>query len=530
MHMPRGTQVINGTEYVYEYDSTWNAKKKYGTHQRNYIGKIVDGAFIPNKKYTLQQELEQAKKRGPAPVTECKRTFYGATYLFDAIGETLGVTADLKKCFPDTYTQILSIAYYLILEDRNPLSRFPKWARTHAHPFGANIASQRSSELFGSISENAKSKFFRLQSGRRLEKEYLAYDTTSISSYSKLIRQVKYGKNKDHEHLAQLNLALLYGHQSRLPVYYRKLPGNIPDVMTIKKLLFDIDFLELKKVKLVMDRGFYSEANINALYRSHYKFLLAVTISRKLVQEQLNKVREQTLSRTHYSSKHKLYYYPVLITWPYQETKKRSGQVEFSEKRMYLHLFYNHQQAADDQAAFNELLDGLEAELLSSSPNPVHEALYKKYYQVKETPVQGIKLTPKQEAINEAKKNYGYFALISNDLKDPLEALQVYRCNDVIEKAFGNLKERLNMRRTSVSSEENLEGKLFVQFVALIYLAYIDKARCENNLYKSYTLQELLDELDVIERFEHPGQRHHIGEMTKKQIELYHQLGVDAPS
>ena len=44
---------------------------------------------------------------------------------------------------------------------------------------------------------------------------------------------------------------------------------------------------------------------------------------------------------------------------------------------------------------------------------------------------------------------------------------------DVVEKAFGNLKERLNMRRAMVSSEQSLEGKLFVQFVALIYLSLL---------------------------------------------------------
>ena len=86
------------------------------------------------------------------------------------------------------------------------------------------------------------------------------------------------------------------------------------------------------------------------------------------------------------------------------------------------------------------------------------------------------------------------------------------------------------MRRTSVSSSENLEGKLFVQFIALIYLSYIKKAMCEHDLYKKYTTQELLDELDVIERYEQPGKRHRMGEMTKKQTELYTALGVNAPS
>lgn len=86
------------------------------------------------------------------------------------------------------------------------------------------------------------------------------------------------------------------------------------------------------------------------------------------------------------------------------------------------------------------------------------------------------------------------------------------------------------MRRTSVSSDESLDGKLFVQFIALIYLSYIKKVMSDNNLFKSYTLQELLDEFDSIERFERPGRKHHIGEITKKQMELYTVMGVDIPS
>lgn len=200
------------------------------------------------------------------------------------------------------------------------------------------------------------------------------------------------------------------------------------------------------------------------------------------------------------------------------------------KRRIYLHLYYNDQKATDDKIALNEMLDNLEEELLSGRKNPDHEKLYRKYFDMKETPKRGISLTPKQEAIEAAEKNSGYFALISNGVKDPLEALKIYRSKDMIEKAFGNLKERLNMRRTSVSSEENLEGKLFVQFIALIYLSYIKKVMSDKNLFKDYTMQELLDELDIIECYEQPGHKRCIGEMTKRQMDLYGYLGVDIPS
>jgi transposase len=520
----------NGVTYVYESSGYWDKEKQQARNTRICIGKIdpVTGKIIPSKK-SINDEAS-IPKPGPVPSIACKRNFYGATYLFNAIGEKLGITDDLKRCFPESYKQILSIAYYLVMEDRNPLSRFPKWASTHLHPFNQDIPSQRSSELFGSITEDAKQNFFLLQGKRRLDDEYLAYDTTSISSYSNSLRQVKYGLNKDHDPLPQINLALLFGETSRLPVYYRKLPGNMADVKTVQNMLADLDFLKLDKVKLVMDRGFYSEDNINALYEKHYKFLIAGKTSLKLVKQKLDEVRSSMISRPHYSSKYSIYFDSFLVDWNYTETKKRSGETIKDTRRIYLHLFYNDQRATDDKIAFNKLLDGLEEELLSGKKNPEHEKQYMKYYEVKETPVRGISLIPKQEAIDAAEKNYGYFALLSNGVKDPLDALDIYRSKDMIEKAFGNLKERLNMRRTSVSSEENLEGKLFVQFVALIYLSYIKKVMSDKNLFKNYTTQELLDELDIIECFDQPGRKRRIGEITKKQMDLYESLGVDIPS
>jgi hypothetical protein len=43
-------------------------------------------------------------------------------------------------------------------------------------------------------------------------------------------------------------------------------------------------------------------------------------------------------------------------------------------------------------------------------------------------------------------------------------------------------------------------------------------------------MQELLDELDVIECFEQPGNSTRFGEITKKQKELYRKLGVEPPT
>ncbi|MEI6386651.1 MAG: hypothetical protein WCQ50_08455 [Spirochaetota bacterium] len=67
----------------------------------------------------------------------------------------------------------------------------------------------------------------------------------------------------------------------------------------------------------------------------------------------------------------------------------------------------------------------------SGKRDPEHEKLYEKHYEVSATPVRGVKVVPKQEAIDLAERDYGHFALISNDIKDPNEALKLYRSKDL---------------------------------------------------------------------------------------------------
>jgi len=525
------TNKQTGITYAYESVSYWDKEKQQSRAKRRCIGRVDPETkeIIPTRK-SFSTNKGDSTKTGLDSTIDAFRSFYGATYLFDSIGEKLGITVDLKRCFPDTYNQILSIAYYLILEDTNPLSRFPKWTATHKHPHGKNIPSLRSSELFASITEDSREYFFRLQGKRRVEHEYWAYDTTSISSYSKCLSQIRYGVNKDHDPLPQINIALLFGEESNLPFYYRKLAGNIPDVKTVKNLLADMDFFGYSKIKLVMDRGFYSEENINDLYKNRLKFLIATKVSLKFVKAELDKVRASIHTWTNYSQKHDLYACSSTINWAYSQERPYKGDTLKAERRMYLHIYFNSEKAMEDEKNLNTLLCTLQGELESGRNNMDHEKQYAKYFDIKTTPVRGTKVTAKEVVISEAKKNYGYFVLLSNDVKDPIEAIEIYRNKDLVEKAFGNLKERLNFSRPAVSSDQSLDGKLFVEFIALIYLSYIKKKMQDKNLFKKYTMQELFDEFDIIECFEQQGRELRVGEMTKRQLELYEVMDIAFPT
>lgn len=527
------TDKRSGITYAYQSTSFWDKEKKQSRARRTLIGRYDNetGKIVPtdgrNKKKAKEKEAET---RGKTVINSAHRSFYGATYLLDAIGEKLGITQDLKQCFPDEYKQILSLAYYLILEDSTPLYRFEKWGSLHKHPYGNNITSQRSSELFASITEESKQRFFILQGKRRIEQEFWAYDTTTLSSYSDILRQVQYGHNKEHDKLPQLKLALVFGEDSNLPFYYRKLAGNIPDSKTIRRFLEELDILGYSKVKLIMDRGFFSEYNINSLFQNHIKFLMSAKMSLNFIQNELDDIYDTFRDFEHYNENYAIYYRTVRTNWNYTQNRPYKGDKLKESRRIYIHFYYNIDQAADDEKDFDRRLIALKQELESGERIPQHEKLYPQYFTYKTTPKRGTNVTVIEENVNAAKRNYGFFALITNEKMDAITALELYRNKDVVEKAFGNLKERLNMRRNLVSSEQSLDGKLFIQFVALIYLSYIKKQMQEKALFKSYTIPGLLDKLDVIECFEQPGRTLKVGEIVEKQEQLYYDLGVAPPA
>jgi transposase len=160
---------------------------------------------------------------------------------------------------------------------------------------------------------------------------------------------------------------------------------------------------------------------------------------------------------------------------------------------------------------FDKHIATLYRELRENNPMESHQKDYAKFFFVKTTPKRGINVAPNKHAIREAKRYMGYFALITNETMDAPTALHIYRQKDVVEKAFGNIKERFNMRRLLVSSERSLDGKLFVLFIAFILISNLYKRMKDSELINKNSLHQLIDKLDVIKCFENSGKALCIG-------------------
>lgn len=110
------TNKQTGITYAYENQPFWDKEKRQSRAKRKLIGRVdkESGEIVPTRKY-LKHEVDEGlpARLGPVPITHISHSFFGAAWLLDEIGRTIGVTEDLKACFPDSYKQILSVAYYL---------------------------------------------------------------------------------------------------------------------------------------------------------------------------------------------------------------------------------------------------------------------------------------------------------------------------------------------------------------------------------------------------------------------------------
>jgi transposase len=237
------------------------------------------------------------------------------------------------------------------------------------------------------------------------------------------------------------------------------------DVSTVKRLLADFKTLGFEDVKLVLDRGFYSKANVDLLLTGRTEFLVSLKMSRSFVREELDKLYEKISGFENYSEQYELYSLTVPVEW---------GVISGVEGQVFLHLFFDVERAAEDKKAFDRRLAVMRGELLCGKCKREHVEGYEKYFTVKESSEGGgVLVVVNEVAVAKVKRYFGFFALLSSVDLGSVGALELYRNRDLVEKAFGNVKDRLNLRRVLVSSEAGLDGKLFVCYIGLIYLSYL---------------------------------------------------------
>jgi transposase len=106
-----------------------------------------------------------------------------------------------------------------------------------------------------------------------------------------------------------------------------------------------------------------------------------------------------------------------------------------------------------------------------------HQTLANKYIIIKKSITGNIEnISINEDAVLQNVSNFGYFVLLANKNSSTEEVLQIYRNKDIIEKVFENLKDSLDITRTEVHSDFAFNNKLFLCYIALIYIIHLKES------------------------------------------------------
>lgn len=500
----RVEQKISGTIYVYEATSYWDKEKKKSCQTRKIIGKRdrITGELIYNKPKEVIDENDK-----PFAKT------FGNYYFFDEIAKEIGLSQILKTVFPTTYNEILNLAFYE-LSERKALYLCEYWCDTTEIKGATNLSSQRISDLLPSITDECKMNFFRKWCSYRLDKEYLAFDITSISSYSKLIEYVSFGYNRDKENLPQINLAMLFGQTSQLPIFYNFYEGGIKDVSTLRNMITFADELGIAKMKYVMDKGFYSETNIKNMLNKNIKFTIAVPFTNNASKKTVDGIRDEI--------NHPNNVLCINDDIVFATTIKR----KIGRKWVYEHVLFNEKHYIDEKENFYKKINYHENSFLKNKNHDL--GWYAKFFTITKTKNRTV-IQKNPDAIRDYLKYKGFLIIMSNDIKNAEEAVYTYRNKDIVEKSFDNLKNELDLKRLRIHSTDAMKGRIFIAFIALIILSHINKVSKLSGLNKKYSTEELICELKKINVIYFSNNRKSLTEISKNQRTIFKKFNIESP-
>ena len=482
----------NGDIYVIERQTKYDPVRKYNVVlSSRIVGKIPKGeTSVVSTRPKRRSGEKVSVSKSPEPPVKAVRKKVGMMDIIDYIGKASGIDGAIYTSTDQgTAQKILSLARYLLATNGQSFPGITTWQFTHPIPYEDGLSEDVYHDLFETVGrdESLIQSFFSMRLAHLDEKVLLAYDSTTVSTYSGQISEARYGFNKAHDGLETVKLLSLYSIKTRQPVAFTKQPGNQPDVLTIENALKQLQVLGITKAEIVTDNGYYSEKNLAELLHAHFDFITLIKANIKWVRKELDNHLDEFRTtgsacpfdiNTHGITVMRMQEFSRSGKYASSKKDLAEGDEETFRRRIYLHLYFNPLRRVEQDTVFDRdifelktlIEDGAtEEDLSDSAVEKARRFLHIRRYGSKCT------VTFNEKEIAQQKKYHGYFALVSNCEKDPFECLLKYRQRETIEFFFESGKQRADGNRTRVWSSECLMGRMFVQFVALCYYEYLSE-------------------------------------------------------
>ena len=412
---------------VVDKDNAVFYHRKFGYHRFT----IEDGRQALNDSEIEYQEIVKN-----APKTETPNLIldFGDVWVLNEILNSSKLKQLFEDSFPFNTDTLLSLIAFKLLDSAANSYANEWWEGSYArflYP-KAKLRSQRISEFLSQLGEEVTLRSFF--------ERYYKFISGIVGKYNVLIDSTglpndihfPYTAVNNHNGIIsnEVRLIMVVEKTSGYPLYFKYVAGNIVDVSTMINVIEEIKEYGIGIEHSILDAGYYSKYNIEALYSEGIQFLTRLKPNTKLYKE-LIKEHVADLQSSKYAVKYRNRV--VLI------------------KRVPVELFGhpgNAYVAIDLDRRSDEQKKYLNSALEENIPS---------------------------EEIDDKMARLGMFVLISSQATETKDILSLYYTRQAVEQVFDYCKNDVDLLPLRTHSEDTFRGHLLLSFLASVTFITVNK-------------------------------------------------------
>ncbi|MGN1232943.1 MAG: transposase, partial [Candidatus Cryptobacteroides sp.] len=551
--------VNNGYRYASTQPAQIDEKTGKRIYRRIHWGTVDENnKFIPGKTFLLAAPQERAKllfpeawdlsevkklsggreKGRPSIESQDENRLYGDIWLLEQIAEATGIRKDLMKTFrnnEETVNAVLTLAMFLF-SGKGTYNQLAAWQRITKTPTSRELTSPYITKLTQSITEADRMNFLKLRAARLGDEELCAVDSTSRSAWGDSLADIRYGKNKDRLPLPQTTEVVVYTLDQHMPVYYRTLPGNIPDSRSLETILHDLKNAGFKNLVLITDRGYESIRNLEMYIDRKQRMIMGTKTGQAHVRKQIDAFGEfgHHPEGMEIDPEERIYYKQFDLEYQIEGKRDNVKTADKLRLNLYFDPIRRSQEFIDLDIAIQAqgaALEEIRQRKLPLDDDATIARIYRFYkldYEADTRVLNSFALDTRK--VEKVRRESGFFANTTHGLDiNAMTAQRHYTLRDEQEKYFAMMKGILGADRQRNSTELGKEGRLFILFIAQIMGCYLANVRKKNLSGSFHSIQDVLYEMRPIRYIEHPGTQPFITPFVGKQIDICNAFGFEIP-
>jgi hypothetical protein len=333
--------------------------------------------------------------------------------------------------------------------------------------------------------------------------------------------------------------------------------GSISDINTLETTLQFLKKLQFIPDCLMLDRGFCSMDKISGLFEKGQTFFQAVKVNAKWVYGVIDASEGLRFSPdSKIDAGERTYYASTSVCWWVRLRKasgKNSGREEvivhicgkpardeyvsneegievIAQYPCRIHVLFSQDLVGGQHDRFMNRLKAEHDRLVADESADVQKELekYIKVYRKKYARRRTVEYDT--DMIAQHKNKYaGYICFLTNDrtIKTAWDALAEYSTRDYIEKDFDEMKNDLDMKRLRVHTDARMRSRLFIQFIAEIYMREIRSCLHSSETCKKLTRKQIFSHIKTIYKVKFKGKYKDVHpELSRQQRDILDALNV----